>query len=186
VLVDGKPRGATPLALNDLVPGRHEVTLKSDAGTVRRIVKIVVGEPAVIEEAIFSGWVTVLAPFDLTIAENGRVLRPDERNQVMLPPGSHELRLTNAALGYEAVRQVEVKPGEGANVRLAPDASQLTVTANEAAEVWLDGTRIGETPLNGIPVQLGTHELQVKRAAGGERRLTVTVGVNPFSVNVAF
>jgi hypothetical protein len=186
VILDGRARGVTPLALGDLRPGRHELTLKSDAGTVRRSVTIVAGETAVIEEAIFSGWVAVYLPFEVTIAENGRVLRADERNQIMLPPGIHQLRLTNAALGFDAVRQVEVRPGETATVRVTPEPSRLTVTATDTAEVWLDEARVGQTPLVAFPVPLGTHEVVVKRVAGGERRFTVRIGVKPFALHVDF
>jgi hypothetical protein len=186
VIVDGKARGVTPLTLPDLSAGRHTVELKSDAGTVRRTVTVGANETAAVEESIFSGWVTVYSPFEVVITEGGRVLRADDRNQVMLPPGTHELRLSNRALGYQAVRQVEVKPGESANVRVTPGPSSLTVTANEAAQVWVDGTRVGETPLNGTPVTLGTHEVVVKSTTGSERRFTVTIGVNPFTLNVDF
>jgi len=186
VLVDGKARGVTPLALADVTQGRHEVTLVSSAGTLRREVRIVAGETAVLDEAIFSGFVTVYSPFEVAIDENGHVLRADASNQVMLPAGVHDLRLTNRALGYETVARVEIKPGEAANVRLTPGPSHLTVTATEAAEVWVDGARVGDTPLTAAAVALGTHEVLVKRAAGGERRFTVTVGVNPFTLNVDF
>jgi PEGA domain-containing protein len=186
VLIDGKARGVTPVTLNDLTPGRHEVALKNDSGTVRRTVTLAANETTTIEESIFSGWVAVLSPFEVTIGESGRALRPDERNQVMLPAGIHELRLTNRTLGYEAALQVEVKPGETTSVRLTPAPSTLTVTASEAAEVWLDGVRVGETPLNALAVPLGTHEIVVRRASGGERRSTVTIGVKPFALNVDF
>ncbi|MGH9141245.1 MAG: PEGA domain-containing protein [Vicinamibacterales bacterium] len=186
VLVDGKARGVTPVTLADLSPGRHEVALKSDAGTVNRTVTVAANETAAIDEAIFSGFVTVYSPFDVTITEGGRVLRADDRHQIMLPAGPHELRLTNRALAYEAVRQVDVTPGEATNLQLAPEPSTLTVTASDAAEVWLDGARIGDTPLNGALVPLGAHEIIVKRAAGGERRFAVTIGAKPFSLNVEF
>ena len=186
VLVDGKPRGVTPLNLTDLSLGHHEVELKGEGGTVRRAVTISPTAPATIDEAIFAGFVKVYAPFDVTIAENGRVLRADDSHQIMLPAGAHQLRLTNRALGYDAVRQVDVKPGEATALQLAPEPSTLTVTAAEAAEVWLDGTRIGDAPVNAAPVPLGVHEILVKRAAGGERRFTVTISARPFTLNVTF
>jgi archaellum component FlaG (FlaF/FlaG flagellin family) len=186
VLVDGKPRGITPLTLTDLSPGRHAVGIRSDAGTVERTVTVAANETAEIDESIFPGWIAVYSPFELTIIEGGRVLRPDERGQVMLPPGTHELRLGNKALAFDEVRQIDVKPGETTVLRLTPPPSTLTVTTSEAAEVWLDGTRVGETPVDGLPVPLGTHEVVVKRASGAERRFTVTIGVNPFTLNVDF
>jgi hypothetical protein len=186
VLVDGKARGVTPLELADLSPGRHEVMLQGDAGSVKRTVTVSANATATIEEAIFSGFVTVYAPFDVTVSEGGRVLRVDDRQQIMLPAGAHELHLTNRALDYDVVRRVDVTPGEATNVQLTPDPSALTVTSAEAAEVWLDGTRLGATPLNAAPVPLGVHEVLVRRAAGGERRFTVTIGTRPVALNAAF
>ena len=186
VVVDGRARGVTPLDLADLRPGRHEVALESDAGSITRTVTMSANAAATIDEAIFSGFVTVYAPFEVTVSEGGRVLRADDRQQMMLPPGPHDLRIANRALGYEMVRRVDVKPGEATTIQLTPDPSPLTVTASEPAEVWLDGTRIGETPLYAVPVPLGVHEIVVRRAAGGERRLTTTVGSKPVTLTVDF
>lgn len=186
VLVDGQPRGVAPATISDLPPGRHEVVLRTAEGTVRRTVSIAAGETAEVDESIFSGWVVVYAPFEVTISEGGRVMRPDDRNQVMLPPGVHELSVANRTLAYESRHRIEVKPGEGTTLRVTPSPSTLTVTANEPAEVWLDGGRLGDTPLTGAQVALGTHELVVRRAAGGERRYTVTISAAPFTLDVDF
>jgi hypothetical protein len=186
VVVDGKPRGVTPITLTDVAAGKHEVVLKSDAGTVHRTVTVAANQTESLDEQIFSGWVTVYSPFEVTIAEGSRVMRPDDRNQFMLPPGIHELRLANKTLAYEAVLQVDVKPGEGTNVRLTPPPSSLTVTAPETAEVTVDGARAGDTPLNGFSVPLGTHDIVVKRPNGSEKRYTVTVGTKPYVLNAEF
>jgi hypothetical protein len=186
VTVDAKPRGVTPLTLSDLTVGRHEVVLESAAGTVHRTVKIAARETVELNESIFSGWLVVYAPFDVQIVEGGRVLQPDGRNQIMLAPGIHDLRLTNRALAYDAVQRVEVKPGEGTALRVTPPLSTLTVMSSDPAEVWLDGARIGDTPLNAAQVPLGAHEVLVKRTAGGERRFSVTIGATPFTLTVDF
>ena len=186
VIVDGKVRGVTPLTIADLSVGRHTIELKSDAGTVERTVTVDANATAEIDESIFSGWVVVYSPFDLVITEAGRTLRLDERNQIMLPPGRHQLRLVNRGLEFDAVRDVEVKPGETLRMSITPPPSTMTVTASEAAEVWLDGVRVGETPLNAAPVELGTHDIVVRRAGVGERRFTVKVTANPLTLNVDF
>jgi PEGA domain-containing protein len=186
VLVDGKARGVTPVNLTDLSPGRHEIALQSDAGSVTRTVTVAANTTTAIDEAIFSGFVTVYAPFDVTVSEGGRVLRADDHHQIMLAPGAHELRVTNRSLAYDAVRRIVVEPGESTNLQLTPDPSTLTVTASEAAEVWVDGTRLGDTPLTAAPIPLGIHELVVRRAAGGERHFTVTIGAKPFALAVDF
>jgi hypothetical protein len=186
VFVDGKARGVTPLTLTDLSVGRHAVELKSAAGTVERTVTIAADKTEEMDESIFSGWLAVYSPFDLVATEGGRALMMDDRHQIMLSPGRHVLRFVNRALAYEAVRQVDLKPGEVTTLTVAPPPSTITVTATEAAEVWLDGARVGETPLNAFSVPLGSHEIVVKRAAGGDRRITATVTVNPYTLHVDF
>jgi hypothetical protein len=186
VLVDGKPRGASPLTLTDLIAGRHTVELKSDAGTVERTVVVTADKTAEVAESIFSGWLTVYSPFDLAITEGTRPLRLDDRHQILLAPGPHELRLANQSLGFETVRQVQLKPGEMTSLSVTPPPSKMTVTATEAAEVWLDAARVGDAPVYGWPVELGSHEIVVKRKAGGDRRFTVTMTVKPFTLNVDF
>ena len=184
--VDGKPHGVTPVTVGDLSAGNHDVSLESSAGTVRRTVAIAANQTVLVEESIFSGWLAVYAPFEIVIAEANRVLRPDERGQVLLPPGPHDLRVSNRTLGYEATWKVEVKPGATTNLRVTPGPSKLTVTSPEPAEVWVDGAKVGDTPLNAAPVPLGTHDVLVKRAGGAERRYTITVGVKPFTLNADF
>ena len=186
VFVDGKAHGVTPLTIADLSVGNHAVELKSVAGTVQRTVTVAADKTAEIDESIFSGWLAVYSPFDLAVTEGGRALLMDDRHQVMLPPGRHQLRLLNRSLAYDSVHQVNLKPGEVTTLTIAPPPSSITVTANEPAEVWLDGARVGDAPVNALSVALGSHDILVKRAAGGERRFSATVTVNPFTLHVDF
>jgi len=186
VFVDGKSRGVTPLTIADLATGRHAVELKSDAGTVQRTITIAADQTAQMDESIYSGWLAVRAPFDVVLSEGNRALTLDDRNQVMLPPGPHQVRVINKALAYDAVHQVELKPGEGTNLTITPPPSSLTLTASEPVGVWLDGEKLGDTPLNAVPVAIGTHDLLVRRAAGGERKLTIIVTANPFALHIDF
>jgi archaellum component FlaG (FlaF/FlaG flagellin family) len=186
VLLDGKPRGVTPLKLPDVSVGRHTIELRSSAGNVQRTVTVEGGKTAAVEESIFSGFLALYSPIEVVVTVGGRRLQFDERSQTMMAPGRHELRVASQALGYESVEQIEVKPGETARLTIKPPLTPVTVTANEPAEVWLDGSRIGDVPVNEMPVALGTHEIVVKRAAGGERKMTVTVTTKPMTQNVDF
>jgi hypothetical protein len=186
VTVDGASRGTTPVTLDDVAPGRHTVVLQSSAGSIERTIAIAPNGTAEVDEPIFSGFLTIYAPFELTVSEGPRVLHPDDRNQLMLPPGRHDLRLANRALGYEEVHRVDLKPGQKATLSITPPKSAITITANEAGEVWIDGTRIGDAPVTNAPIDLGTHDVVVKRAAGGERRFTVTATTRPALLSVDF
>lgn len=186
VLIDGQARGVTPLAVDDLSVGSHAVVFESDAGSVRRTVVVTSDGTAQIAESIYPGWLKVFAPFEVQIAEGTRAMRPDDRNQIILSPGPHDLRFENRALGYAETRRVEVEPGRVTSLSLVPPSSTLTVTATLPAEVFIDGARVGETPLTDQPVSLGTRDVIVRSAAGVERRFTTTVTVAPVRINVDF
>jgi hypothetical protein len=187
IFVDGTDRGNTPIELDDVAPGKHVVMLESNVGTVQRTVTVSAGLTAEVNESIFAGFLTVYSPFDVSITEGSRAFRPDDRGEIMLPAGKHDLKLTNRPLGYEEVRTVDLTPGQRLTISITPPQSTISVAATEAAEVWMDNFKLGDTPLTDSPATLGTHDLVVRRAAGGgERRFTITVTVKPFSLFVDF
>lgn len=185
VLVDGTPRGVAPITLDDLAAGPHVVALESPSGSVKRSITVTAGQLAQVSEAIFPGWVTVLAPFEIAISEGTRPIRLDDRSQVMLPPGPHELRFENRALGYQEVRRVEIESGEHAQISVVPLRSTLSVRASAPADVWLDGVAVGQTPLVDVPVELGTRDIVLKSATGN-RRFTLTITTKPAALDVDF
>jgi hypothetical protein len=186
VLMDGRDRGVTPLTLDEVAAGSHTVVLRSDAGTVTRTVTVAADKTAQVNEAIFSGWVHVSAPFDLQVGEAGRGLRLDDGNQVMLTPGAHELTFENRRFGFAATRRIDVKPGDRTTVTIDVPPSKLTVNTSEPAEVTVDGAAVGSAPLSDIDIALGTREIVVTSAGGVERRQTVTVTVEPVLLDIDF
>jgi hypothetical protein len=186
VLVDGEFRGSTPVRLEGLSAGSHVVTLESAAGTVQRTVTIAAGETADVTELIFSGWLAVFAPFDVELSEGNRPIQLDDRSRVMLPPGWHDLRVRNRALRYEAVHRVEIKPSVTTALSLMPPPTTLSVTATEPAEVWVDGTRIGDTPIAEASIGLGMREIVVRTPGGDERRFVVTATSEPLQLAADF
>jgi hypothetical protein len=185
VTVDGKLRGATPLTLTDLSVGSHAVIISSEKGSIRRTVDVTSERETTLSETIFSGFLKVFAPFEVTISEGGRLLRYDERTQLMLAPGVHELRFENKELGFYGARKVEIEPGKTATITLTPGGSTLSVSASAPAEVFVDGQRVGDTPLVDYPIALGTREVVVK-GAGAERRFTQIITTKPLRLDVDF
>jgi CheY-like chemotaxis protein len=185
VLVDNVPRGVTPLTLDDVTLGTHTVVLQSGTGSVKRSVTVKSDEPATLSENIYAGWIKVLAPFDIAISEGSKLLRLDDRDQVMLPAGPHDIRFENRAFGFTETRHLEVQPGMTTPLSIAAPYTTLTLTTSAAAEVVIDGVSVGQTPLDNYPVQIGTRDVQVKSAAGN-RRLSIPATVKPVVVEVDF
>jgi hypothetical protein len=184
VLVDGKPRGETPLVLADLTPGRHLVVVQGPNGNVRRRVTVVAGETTKLDLAIYSGWVIVSAPIELKIFENGKAIATAGEGPVMLSAGPHTIELVNELLSYRSTHTVDIGPGEEERLNITPKG-RLNVNAIPWAEVFIDGDRIGETPLANVSVTLGARELLFKHPEHGERRMAVTVtGSEPAQVSI--
>jgi hypothetical protein len=185
VSIDGKPRGVTPLAIDDLIAGSHAVLLEGASGTVRRTVEIAGDTTSELNESIFSGWLHVSSPIELEIMEGARQIRLDDKNLVLLPPGAHELKFVSRPLGYSETRHIDIKAGQTISLSITPASSSLTVTSTLPAEVFIDGERAGDTPLTDHPVSVGTRDITIK-SPSGERRVTVTVGTKPARVDVDF
>lgn len=186
VLVDGHPRGETPLTLTDLTPGRHTVVVQGPSGTVRRTVTVAAGKTAKIELEIYSGWVVVSAPIELQVAEKGVVIGTAGEGPLMLPAGRHTIDLINETLGYRASYTIEIKPGEEERLTVRPTGT-ANINAVPWAEVFVDGTRLGETPLARAEIPLGTRDIVFKHPEYGERRVTLTISASsPAQVSVDF
>lgn len=185
VLVDGVARGNTPVTLSGLSAGSHTVTIESSEGSIRRSVSIAAGQTAQLNESILSGSLAVFSPFEIEISEGNRRVIVDERGRALLPSGPHKLRFRNVALGYDEVQSVDIRPAQTTTLNLQP-RSTLAVTANEPAEVSVDGAPVGSTPLARAAINIGTRTIVVKNGAGDERRFTMTVTTKPVQIDVDF
>jgi hypothetical protein len=93
----------------------------------------------------------------------------------MVPAGRHDLELVNESLGYRGTRSVEVANGQVASVR--PDWPRGTVALNALpwAEVFVNGERLGETPIGGASLPIGVHEIVFRHPELGERKASAVV-----------
>ena len=183
VSIDGEPRGVSPILIEDLTAGPHEVTV-SRAGNVRqRSVTVEAGAMASLlitmsNSGVASGWLTIDSPIPAQIFEAGTLLGRTDTPRILLPIGAHQLELVNEALGFRVQRAVQISAGQNASLRLEPVNGTLSVNAQPWAEVWIDGQPAGETPIGNLSIPIGTHELVFRHPQFAERRQTVTVAVS--------
>jgi hypothetical protein len=186
VLLDGKPSGESPIALESIAAGRHTITLVSPSGSIKRTVRIEAGRTAKLDVPIFSGWVGIFAPFVVEVSEGGKVIGTTEESRLMLSPGRHELTLSNRELAYNGSRTVDIEPGEVRSITLDPRGA-VNFNASPWAEVWIDGRKVGDTPIANMQLPLGIREVVFRHPQLGERRASVTVkGDGPAAVTIDF
>jgi hypothetical protein len=185
ISIDGQSRGVSPMTISDLEPGEHEVVLESDLGSVRQKVMIEAGATASLvvplaapTGAPLSGWVSVSAPVEVQLFEGGRLLGTSRSDRIMVASGRHDIEVVNDALAYRTIRTVQVAPGRVASISIELPKGTMALNAIPWAEVWVDGDRVGETPIGNLPISVGPHEIVFRHPELGEQRhaMTVTVG----------
>jgi hypothetical protein len=195
-LVDGAAAGLTPLTLQ-VNAGPHTVTLRRgneertwetgikagadvthDVDFGPTVLPPVRSAPAAPEPAVpAAGWVSVIAPFDVQVFEGPDLIGTGAVSKIMIPAGTHVLRLSNASLGYDETRKLEVAAAKVATVTIAAPKSTVSANARPWANVFLDGVDVGQTPLASVPVSIGTHEVVFRHPELGEHRETVVISL---------
>jgi hypothetical protein len=214
VVIDGTPKGTTPITL-ELAPGEHVMVLTAEGQTRTIPLSIAAGgqvshlielpkaapvepvTPAPVAAApapappdvplVVAGWISITAPIDVQVYEGGRLLGTSQSQRIMLGVGRHDLDLSNDALGYRASRVVQVAPGKVTSIAIELPKGTLALNANPWAEVWVDGEKVGETPIGNVPVSIGTHDVLFRHPELGEQRHKVTVTLaGPARVSAEF
>jgi hypothetical protein len=125
--------------------------------------------------AMAGGWLAVSAPVVMQLRESGKVIGTTESDRVMLTAGEHDVEIVNEALGYRTTRKVRIAAGKTAATRLELPNGTLSLNAQPWAEVWIDGERVGETPLGNLQRPIGRHEVVFRHPELGERRESVVI-----------
>jgi hypothetical protein len=213
VIIDGEPRGLTPLTLH--VPaGSHSLTIRNEfaersmtlnavagADMVREIELTspaarsnataptntpppaesnrasAVAEPA--PAANVAGWLTVQAPFEVQLVENGEVVGTSGVARIMLPAGRRDLQVVNRALGFDERRRIDIAPGKTASIVISAPQVPVNINARPWAEVLVDGASIGQTPIASAMMPIGTRQLVFRHPELGERRQDVVITSKP-------
>jgi hypothetical protein len=182
VTVDGIRRGVSPLTVAELAPGEHQVIVQGQGTASTHQVIVQAGATAslvaplnVPTPAATAGWLSVKSPVTVEIRENANLVGTSETDRLMLSVGRHDLEFVNSALSYRATRTVQITAGKVTSVPLELPRGVIHINASPWAEVWIDGQRVGETPIGNLAVSIGAHEILFRHPQLGEKRHAVSV-----------
>jgi hypothetical protein len=197
VLLDGQLRGVTPLELADVSAGDHELVLDFGGHRVRQTVSVAAGATTALALPIeappmamagmvpappaaapppppTTGTVTVQAPFDMEVYE-GDTLIGMSGGRLTLQPGPHVLEIVSQTLAFRTEARVDVVAGKNSRVPVALPKGTVHLNAAPWAEVWVDGQKVGETPIGNLSLTIGPHEIVFKHPDLGEQAHAATV-----------
>jgi PEGA domain len=123
-----------------------------------------------------TGWLTVTSAFPVQVLDNGSEIGTSASTRLTLPAGDHSLTFVNDALEFRESRMVTIAAAKKAAITIDTPRGMLNVNARPWAEVWVDGRRVGETPIGNLSLPIGEHEVTFRHPNRGEQRKTVTVG----------
>lgn len=161
---------ALPEATGPIATGPSHVT--PDAATARATID----DPGRGSAALaVGGWVSVKTPVAMQVFEEDRLVGTTDVDRIMLPVGTHTLEIVSEALGYRSLQKVAIQAGKTSVLRPELPTAALAVNALPWAEVWVDGERVGETPIGNLTRTIGPHEVVFRHPDLGEKKETVVV-----------
>jgi hypothetical protein len=153
----------------------------SDLGSMKQTVSIESGAtespvvPLPAPAASQSGWIAISAPVEMQLFESDRLLGTSRSDRIVLPAGRHEIDIVSDELGYRVTRTVKVSAGKVASVSVDMPRGTIALNALPWAEVWIDGEKVGDTPIGNFSLAIGTHDIVFRNPDLGEQHHTVIV-----------
>jgi hypothetical protein len=125
-----------------------------------------------------TGWLVVSAREAMSVMEGGNPIGTTEGGRLSLPEGSHDLELVDDVSGFRVMRSVRIAANRVSSLTIEFPKVPIAINAAPWADVWIDGERVGQTPVGNLAVTVGSHELLFRHPELGEQRqvITVTVG----------
>ena len=183
IVLDGIGRGVTPAELTDVPAGEHTVTIGEGAAAVTQRVTVPAGGVAMLlvplrqADRQAPAWISVVAPIELQVFDGGALIGNSTTNRILVLAGRHTINLVNAELKYQETRTVDVEAGRVATVRVEVPTGVLHVNAVPWAEVFVDGRRVGETPIANLAVPIGAHEIALRNPKFPEQKRSVVISL---------
>jgi hypothetical protein len=174
-------RGSTPLIVDRLAVGEHNLTVIRNGVTYTRTIHVdAAGTASLVITTRTgagpeSGWLSVTAAVPLQIFEGGKLVGSTESDRILVPAGDHLFDFTNAALGFRDSQDVKIVAGADKRLTIDLPEAALSINATPWAQVWLDGRDLGVTPLGDVTTSIGSHDLVFRHPQFGEQRVTTVV-----------
>jgi hypothetical protein len=170
VLLGAKVLGQTPLSGTLLSAGRSHLLSARLEGFASQDKLVDVPHTGTVDVSFDlapgvtgeAGLVTVDSTPETTVyTDKGRLLGRTPLKRATLPPGSVGLKLVNAAKGVEHFARVRVESGKETKLDVVIPKGTLKLAVTPWAEVYVDGIRLGTTPMPARELYAGRHELRL-------------------------
>jgi hypothetical protein len=166
--------------VSNLAPGVHKVAVLGSDRQVNGTIEVADGRSQTLHVLLPAppdgpGWVTIATTAPLRVFENGRFVGATGGEPIPLSPGIRDLELVNEELGIRVRQRVSVQTGVVTKLTQVLPRGSLAINAQPWAEVWLNGERLGETPLGNLSRPIGFYDVLLRHPDYGERKARLRV-----------
>lgn len=175
-----RPLGETPLKLDSLEVGTHSVTFRRN-GYLDTVVAFTAAldKPGSLRVRLAPAGTLVLDPapgVPVQLVRGHDTLRVPGHGRISLPPGKWSFSLHDKA--WEPVATtVRIVQGQDDTIALQRHFARIAISTGIPAQVSLDGTKVGTSPLSIDSLEPGRHVVLVR--AEGRRDVTQEVTLAP-------
>lgn len=120
------------------------------------------------------GGVKLASTIDLQVFESNNLLG-STAGPIAINEGTHALELVNDLLGFRTTRTINVRAGQMTAITVPVPDGRVSINAVPWADVVIDGTPAGQTPIANLALKIGQHEVVFRHPQLGEQRQTITV-----------
>ena len=126
------------------------------------------------------GWLSIASTIDMDIFDGAKLLGNSRTPGITLAAGTHALELVNDATGFRTRRDVHIRAGHLEQIDIDLPTSTIHLNAVPWAEVWIDGTLVGQTPIGNHPITIGPHQILFRHPVfGGKEIATIVTADGP-------
>ncbi len=174
--VDGKSRGVTPVTVDNLLPGRHEILIrKTGYDDYRDVVSVAIDKNIEYTEYLVplpdSGFISITStPVGADVIIDGRLAGKTPTNLQRIPAGNHTVELVKAGYwNFTAI--LPITGGEStlakADLTIIPTSSTLYFDSSpRGLEIFFNGTFKGNTPATFDTIPPGDYLLEFRNYQG--------------------
>jgi len=173
VYVDGNKIGLTPQVKIPLKPGKHSVTLISLEDEIQYKQKIVIkpGKHVKIvknfEEKGDGGTLSVTTDPTTDVYVDGNKIGTTPIMKYKLEPGSYKITFINEDFGIDSTTSATITDGKVTKIaksfmKASSEKGTLSVMTQPPTAVYVDGKKIGNTPIKSYGLTPGTHEVRIE------------------------